>query len=197
MSDPKSNRLKGLYIGILLLAAIGSIATFVVFQSQPKMYRAVGRFTYYYPSKQDAGTSYIPFTSETFTKSIAESAKTREFLESLFISSGDVSYDPSILEHPAKVIQAKVVSGSNVIDVSVVMNDLKALKTISDNYFNVLKNTPLIKTDGPSPVIQILDPMFIEGNPYYPRPLHYAALTFASIILVGMMIIYVFASTEN
>jgi len=161
------------------------------------MYRAVGRFTYYYPTQQTPNTSNIPFTSEILTKSIAESVKTREFLENLFVSTENVSYDPEILEEPGKVIQAKMIAGSNIIDVSVVLNDLQALKIISENYFEVLKTTPLVKTDGPSPVIQVLDPMFIESEPYYPKPLQYAALTFAGVILVGMMMVYVFASTEN
>jgi len=195
--EPKPNKLKSLYIGIILLAVIASVGTFIVFQYQPKMYRAVGRFTYYYPTKPEPTTSNIPFTSEILTKSIAESIKTREFLESLFVLTDNVSYDPEILEEPGKVVQAKMVSGSNIIDVSVVLNDLQALKIISENYFEVLKTTPLVKTDGPSPVIQVLDPMFIESSPYYPKPLQYAALTFAGVILVGMMIVYVFASTEN
>lgn len=161
------------------------------------MYRAVGRFSYFYPSKVNGSLNNLPYTSELLTKSIAESVKTREFLENLFISAGDVSYDTEILEKPSKAIQAKVVPGSNVIDVSVTLNDLQALKAVSKTYFSVLEKTPLVETDGPKPQIQILDPMFIEKDPYYPKPLQYAAFAFAGVILIGTMIVYVFASTEN
>lgn len=189
--------MKGLYVGILLLAIVASIATYIIFQYQPKMYRAVGRFTYYYPTQSGQSSTNVPFTSEYLTKSIAESVKTREFLENLFASSKNLSYDPQIIEAPSKVLQAKVVSGSNVIDVSVVLADLQALKVISENYFEIVKSTPMMDAQGPKPEIEILDPMFIEREPYYPKPLQYALFAFAGVVLVGTMIIYVFASSEN
>ena len=192
--ERRPSRLKKYYFVVAIAALVAGGATYIVFSFQPPVYKATGKFSYYYPTSISGSTENLPYTTETLTKSIAESIKTRSFVEELLFAA-NVKFDNDVIDQPEKVIEAKVISGSNIIQADVTNSDMNALKRISEKFFETLEKSTLVSDSGPKPQIRVVEPMYTSSDPSYPKPLEYAMLAAAAVLLIGLMTIYVF-STE-
>jgi hypothetical protein len=129
------------------------------------------------------------------TKSISDSIQTRVFLEQLYKASG-AEFKPGIARNPLRYIKTGVVEDSSVIQVNLYSESKETLSRLSLKFYNVLDNSSLIAGISPKPAVNIVEPLFIEEKPSYPKPLEYSALVFIGSLLVGIMFLYIF-SNEN
>lgn len=194
MEHQKSKYKQNIAIVVLAALLLGE-GCFVYFNSQKPIFRAIGKFSYYYPSSANNSKVEVPYTSETLTKSLAESIKTRSFVEDL-LTNANVDIGSDLGDKIDKVLQAKVLPGSNIIEVKVANEDKAALGRISDKFFDTVKASSFASDQGPKAEIKVVDPLYVDKEPYYPKPLAYALIAFATVLVIGFIVTDAFSSNE-
>ena len=182
------------YLIVILLSFALAVGTYVFFATENKIFVTRGKFSYYFTTSKTP-TNDLPFISDTMTKSISDSIQTRSFLEKLY-NTANVKFSDKIASNPGKYIKTTVVEGSSVIQVSIFSENKETLSRLNQKFYKVLENSSLISGTVPRPYINIVDPLYTEKNPSYPKPLEYSALVFIGSLLVGVMFLYIF-SNEN
>jgi len=61
----------------------------------------------------------------------------------------------------------------------------------------VLDSSPVIVGTSPRPNINIVDAVYTDQKPSYPKPFEYAGLVFIGSLLVGIMFLYIFSNNES
>ncbi len=186
--------IKKYYLIVILLSFALAVGTFVFFATEKNVYVSRGKFSYYFSSSSNP-TNDLPFVSDAMTKSISDSIQTRAFLEKLYNAS-NITVSSKISSNPTKYIKTSVIEGSSVIQVSIFSENKETLSRLSQKFYTVLNSSSLISGMVPKPNINIVDPLYTNENPTYPKPLEYAGLVFIGSLLVGIMFLYIF-SNEN
>jgi capsular polysaccharide biosynthesis protein len=189
---PAGITLKKLYLVIILVAFALAVAAYVIFATEPNVYASKGKFSYYLSTTSNP-TNNLPYTSEVFSKSIADSIQTRLFIERLY-KAANIDISSERLQKPSDFISTSVVTGSNIIQVTLFNKSKDNLSKLNQKFVTVLNESALISGTVPRPFINIVDPLYIEQKAAYPRPLQYSALVFIGSLLVGIMIIYIFTN---
>lgn len=192
--ESNSFLIRKFYLIVILLAFALAVGTYVFFATEKNVYVTRGKFSYYFTTSSSP-TNDLPFISDPMTKSISDSIQTRSFLEKLY-KSANLNFTDKIAGNPNKYIKTTVIEGSSVIQVSIYSQSKETLSRLSQRFYTVLEGSSLIAGTVPGPKINIVDPLFTDSNPTYPKPLEYSALVFIGSLLVGIMFLYIF-SNEN
>lgn len=187
-------KLKKFYLTVILAAFALAVGSYVYFATEPNVYVSRGKFSYYLSTSSNP-TNNLPYTSETFSKSIADSIQTRLFIDKLY-KAANIEVATERLQKPSDFIRAEVITGSNNIQVDLYSRSKDSLSKLNQKFVTVLNDSPIIAGTVPQPNINIVEPLYINKNPAYPKPLEYAGLVFIGSLLAGMMFIYIF-SNEN
>lgn len=188
-----NNRKKKIYYYYLLLAIaiLASIAVYIFFYFQPPIYKSSGKFAVFY-SNSSENTDGGMKTSTDLTKSIAESVKSRYFLEKVSEASG-VKFDSSELDNNiSNIIKADVVTNSNIMTVEFNNQNTTNLNKINNVFLNQLNASKIITDTNSDVTIQTIDPLYTYPKPTYPKPMTYAMATFVVIVVIGLLVIYSF-----
>ena len=182
------------YLIVILLSFALAVGTFVFFATEKKVYVSRGKFSYYF-STNSGEMSNLPFISDTMTKSISDSIQTRVFLEKLY-TSANITFEDRYATKPEKFIKTNSIEGSSIIQVNIYSESKETLSRLNQRFYSALESSSLLSGMIPKPYINIVDPLFIDQSPTYPKPIEYSALVFIGSLLVGIMFLYIF-SNEN
>lgn len=185
-----SYKIKKLYYQLLFITAfVASISVYIFFNLQPPIYKSSGRFAVFYKDRSGQVTNNLQ-TNSDLTKSIAETVKSRYFLENIFKASG-IEFDKNDLNNNIdKIVNTSVITNSNIVLIEFFNQDTSNLDKINKVFLGELNSSKLISSTDSSITIQTIDPLFTSTDPSYPKPLTYALATFVVIIFGGLLLIY-------
>jgi len=182
-------RKKLFYGAMISIAALFSVAIYVFFYFQPSVYKSSGKFAVFYGNDSATASNSLQ-TSPDLTKSIAETVKSRYFLEKISVASG-VEFDSKDLDNNMdNIIKANVVTNSNIVNIEFNDKNIDNLNKINDVFLSQLNSSKIIASRSPLITIQTIDPLYTSPESTYPKPLAYAAATFIIIIVAGLLIIF-------
>lgn len=177
------------YFLLLAIAILLSIGVYIFFYFQSAIYKSSGKFAVFYsnsPESTDGGMK----TSTDLTKSIAESVKSRYFLEKISQSSG-VKFDSDDLDNSIdNIVKVSVVTNSNIMVVEFNNTSISNLNKINNVFLNQLNSSKIVTDTNSVISIQTIDPLYASPKPTYPQPLTYALAMFVITIVLGLLIIY-------
>lgn len=176
-----------LYWMLVIFSLLLSVAVFIYFSLQTKVYRSVGKFAVFYSN--DKLTTDLS-TSNNLSKSIAESIKTRHFLEGLSQASGVSFADENLENGIGNIVKADIVNNSNIITVEFNDESKENLDKINSIFLSQLKSSKIIEDSSSMVEIQVIDPMYTFEEEIYPEPIKYALLTFVGVLSIGLLAIY-------
>ncbi|MEI8061226.1 MAG: hypothetical protein WCG99_02945 [Candidatus Berkelbacteria bacterium] len=183
------HRVKKLHYQLLFAVAfLSAILVFIFFSLQPPIYNSSGRFAVFYKDGSGDLTSNLQ-TNPDLTKSIAETVKSRYFLEKISRAS-DVEFNENDLNNLDKIVNASVISNSNIVLIEFFNKNTSALDKINKVFLDELNSSKLISSTNSSITVQTIDPLFTSANSSYPKPLTNALATFAVIVFAGLLLIY-------
>lgn len=187
--------LKKFYLAVILIAFALAVGVFVFYATETPIYAARGKLSYFF-NVSSPQSNNIPYTSDTFTKSISDSIQTRAFLTSLY-QEANIKLPTDKTSKPSEFVTSSVVSGSNVIQVNIYSTNKDNLGKLSMKFITALNKLPIITQTVPPPTISITEPLYTDPNPSFPKPLEYAGLVFIGSLLVGIMFLYIFSNNDN
>lgn len=181
---------KKLYYDLLFgVAILLSVAIYVFFNFQPSVYKSSGKFAVFYGNNSTVAASSLQ-TNADLTKSIAETVKSRYFLEKISSSSG-VKFDSSDLDNNVdNIIKANVITNSNIVNVEFYDKSVKNLNKINDVFLTQLNSSKIVSSSSSLITIQTIDPLYTSPEPTFPKPLTYALAAFVVIVTIGLLIIF-------
>ena len=182
--------MKKLYYQLLFaVALLASMSIYIFFNLQPSVYKSSGRFAVFYKDKNGEIANNLQ-TNSDLTKSIAETVKSRYFLENISKASG-IKFDDSDLDSNLdKIVNASVITNSNIVLIEFFNQNTDNLDKINKVFLSQLNSSKLITGADSSITIQTIDPLFSSTDPTYPKPMTYALATFVVIIFAGLLLIY-------
>lgn len=184
------NKLKKYYYKFLfIIALLISLGVYIFFNFQPEIYKSSGKFAVFYGNKTENTTTALQ-TNTDLTKSIAETAKSRYFLEKLSVASG-VEFNSDDLDNNIdNIIKSNVVTNSNILNIELYDKNPDNLDKINKIFLTQLNSSKIISGSNSLVTIQTIDPLFTLPEPTYPKPLTYAIVAFVIIFFSGLLIIY-------
>lgn len=184
------NKLRKYYYKFLfVIAVLISLGVYIFFNFQPEIYKSSGKFAVFYGNKTD-NTSATLQTNTDLTKSIAETAKSRYFLEKLSGVSGVEFNSSDLYNNIDNIIKSNVVTNSNIVNIELYDKNPDNLDKINKIFLTQLNLSKIISGSNSMVTIQTIDPLFTQPEPTYPKPLTYAIVAFVVIFFFGLLIVY-------
>lgn len=189
LNDLGSKRKIYYYYLLLAIAILASAAVYIFFYFQPSIYKSSGKFAIFYSNSSESNTGGLQ-TNSDLTKSVAESVKSRFFLEKISQSSG-VKFDSNDLDNNIdNIVKVSVVTNSNIMNVEFNNPNIANLNKINNIFLNQLNELKIITDTNSLIMVQTIDPLYTSPKPTYPKPLTYALAAFIVIAVVGLLMIY-------
>ena len=194
----KSYFAKIYFTALLTLSIIVGVVSILYFQSQPKIYKSVGKFSVSYLSGEEFTTKDVYTTNYNYNlqaeaRSLTEGIKSRVFVSSLLRGVG-VKFNPKSLDRIDRIISAEVIKDSSIVEIEIYNNDVNTLKRINKVFLNILNSSDFVESQDPKIKVKAVDPLYSNNIPIYPETMKYSLLATVCFFLLGSILYFIFKS---